>query len=369
MLLLPLSMLLLLTEPWRSLGEEMKVYSQKTLANGCTLVACSPPEGGLPGHDGQDGREDPRREKGDPGSPEPAGQAGMPGPAGPIGPKGDNGSAGEPVPKGDTGPPGPPGMPGPAGRESPSGRQGSMGPPGTPGPKGETGPKGGVGAPGMQGSPGPTGLKGEIGAPGEPGAPGRAGAAGPAGAIRPQGPSGARGSRGLKGDRSTLGERGAKGESGLVDDLWQWVAVLEGQLRRLQKAFSQYKKAVLFPDGLAVGEKIFKTAGAVKSYSDARQVCREARGQLASPRSAAENEAVAQLVRAKNNDAFLSMNDISTEGRFTYPTGESLVYSNWANGEPNNNNAGQPENCVQIYSEGKWNDVPCSTELLVICEF
>ena len=79
--------------------------------------------------------------------------------------------------------------------------------------------------------------------------------------------------------------------------------------------------AVLFPDGQAVGEKIFKTAGAVKSYSDAEQLCREAKGQLASPRSAAENEAVAQLVRAKNNDAFLSMNDISMEGGSPTPQG------------------------------------------------
>ena len=67
MLLLPLSVLLLLTQPWRSLGAERKIYSQKTLANGCNLVGCSPPEGGLPGRDGQDGREDPHREKGDPG--------------------------------------------------------------------------------------------------------------------------------------------------------------------------------------------------------------------------------------------------------------------------------------------------------------
>ena len=127
--------------------------------------------------------------------------------------------------------------------------------------------------------------------------------------------------------------------------------------------------AVLFPDGQAVGEKIFKTAGAVKSYSDAEQLCREAKGQLASPRSSAENEAVTQMVRAQEKNAYLSMNDISTEGRFTYPTGEILVYSNWADGEPNNNNAGQPENCVQIYREGKWNDIPCSEPLLVICEF
>ena len=110
---------------------------------------------------------------------------------------------------------------------------------------------------------------------------------------------------------------------------------------------------MLFPDGLAAGEKIFKTAGAVKSYSDAWHVCREAEGQLASPRSAAEKVAVIQLARAKDNDAFLSMNDISMESRFTYPTGESLVYSNWASREPNKSNGGQPENCVQIYPESK----------------
>ena len=45
----------------------MKIYSQKTMANACTLVMCSPLEGGLPGRDGRDGREDPRGEKGDPG--------------------------------------------------------------------------------------------------------------------------------------------------------------------------------------------------------------------------------------------------------------------------------------------------------------
>ena len=126
---------------------------------------------------------------------------------------------------------------------------------------------------------------------------------------------------------------------------------------------------MLFPDGQAVGEKIFKTAGAVKSYSDAEQLCREAKGQLASPRSEAENEAVTQMVRAQKKNAYLSMNDISTEGRFTYPTGEILVYSNWAKGEPNNSDEGQPENCVEIHPEGKWNDVPCSKQLLVICEF
>uniref|UniRef100_A0A4W2HC84 Conglutinin n=1 Tax=Bos indicus x Bos taurus TaxID=30522 RepID=A0A4W2HC84_BOBOX len=369
MLLLPLSVLLLLTQPWRSLGAEMTTFSQKILANACTLVMCSPLESGLPGHDGQDGRECPHGEKGDPGSPGPAGRAGRPGWVGPIGPKGDNGFVGEPGPKGDTGPRGPPGMPGPAGREGPSGKQGSMGPPGTPGPKGDTGPKGGVGAPGIQGSPGPAGLKGERGAPGEPGAPGRAGAPGPAGAIGPQGPSGARGPPGLKGDRGTPGERGAKGESGLaeVNALRQRVGILEGQLQRLQNAFSQYKKAMLFPNGRSVGEKIFKTEGSEKTFQDAQQICTQAGGQLPSPRSAAENEALTQLATAQNKAAFLSMSDTRKEGTFIYPTGEPLVYSNWAPQEPNND--GGSENCVEIFPNGKWNDKVCGEQRLVICEF
>ncbi|KAM9701431.1 collectin-43-like isoform 2-T2 [Dama dama] len=294
MLLLPFSMLLLLPQSQSSLGEEMDIYSEKTLTDPCTVVVCAPPADSLRGRDGQDGKEGPRGEKGDPGLP---------------------------------------GMPGPTGREGPSGRQGSMGPPGTPGPKGETGPKGPVG---------------------------------------PQGPSGAMGPPGLKGDRGDPGEKGAKGESAFseVNTLRQRMTNLEGEVQRLRNTVSQYRKAALFPSGLAVGEKIFKTAGAEKSYSDAQQVCREARGQLASPRSAAENEAVTQLVRVQNKHAYLIMNDISTEGRFTYPTGESLVYSNWASGEPNNKaKDGGPENCVEIYSDGNWNDIECSEQRLVICEF
>lgn len=67
MLLLPLSVLILLTQPLRPLGAEVKTYSQRTAANTCTLVMCNPVENGLPGRDGRDGREGPRGEKGDPG--------------------------------------------------------------------------------------------------------------------------------------------------------------------------------------------------------------------------------------------------------------------------------------------------------------
>ena len=124
---------------------------------------------------------------------------------------------------------------------------------------------------------------------------------------------------------------------------------------------------VLFPDGRSVGEKIFKTAGSEKTFQDAQQICTQAGGQLPSPRSAAENEALTQLATAQNKSAFLSMTDTRKEGTFIYPTGEPLVYSNWAPQEPNND--GGSENCVEIFPNGKWNDKLCGEQRLVICEF
>ncbi|KAK2098074.1 hypothetical protein P7K49_023525 [Saguinus oedipus] len=123
----------------------------------------------------------------------------------------------------------------------------------------------------------------------------------------------------------------------------------------------------LFPNGQSVGEKIFKTTGVVKPFAEAQLVCTQFGGQLASPRSAAENAALQQLVIAQNEAAFLSMTDSKTEGKFTYPTGEPLVYSNWAPGEPNND--GGSEDCVEIFANGKWNDRACGEKRLVVCKF
>lgn len=145
------------------------------------------------------------------------------------------------------------------------------------------------------------------------------------------------------------------------------MGALQTQVQRLQNDFSQYKKVVLFPDGRSVGTKIFKTGGFDKTFADAQQICTQAGGQLASPRSAAENEAVRQLASAQNKSAFLSMTDAKTEGKFTYPSGESLVYSNWAPGEPNNSS--NREDCIEIFVNGKWNDTECKGTRLVICEF
>ncbi|KAG8521821.1 Pulmonary surfactant-associated protein D, partial [Galemys pyrenaicus] len=378
MLLLPLSVMMVLTQSPGALGAEVKTYSPRSVTNACTLVMCSPSETGLPGRDGRDGREGPRGEKGDPGLPGPIGQVGMPGPAGLVGAKGDNGSAGEPGPKGDSGPCGELlGMEywclqdlqdlqvylvqleeralqesrGMQALKANRAQKEKLGP------KEMWVPRACEDLQGQQAlwvlketkvllvSMEPLEMLGQQGSPG------------------------ARGPLGMKGDRGAPGEKGAKGESGLADiaALRQQVENLQREVDRLWEVSSWDEKVGLFPNGRRVGKKIFKTGGFEKKFEEAQQVCTQAGGQVATPRSADENKALLQLVTAENKAAFLSMTDNQTEGKFAYPTGEPLAYSNWAPGEPNNN--GKAENCVEILTNGKWNDKSCHEQRLVVCEF
>uniref|UniRef100_A0A674JXQ2 C-type lectin domain-containing protein n=1 Tax=Terrapene triunguis TaxID=2587831 RepID=A0A674JXQ2_9SAUR len=124
---------------------------------------------------------------------------------------------------------------------------------------------------------------------------------------------------------------------------------------------------IMFPNGRIVGEKIFMTSGYEGNFDSLKQRCSQAGGQLASPRNAAENAAIQQIVVLYNKSVFLGINDIQTEGRFTYLNGENIVYSNWQTREPNNDKG--IEDCVEVYSSGKWNDKSCGEKRLIVCEF
>ncbi|XP_051829791.1 pulmonary surfactant-associated protein D-like [Antechinus flavipes] len=330
MLLLYLFTLVIFTPILVAQDEELIPSCKKEVSNACALITCGPVENGLPGRDGKVG---PKGEKGDPGLPGPRGPPGLIGNTGPTGPKGDKGSPGDPGSKGDTGEKGLPGA---------QGLPGSLGSKGSPGPQGEKG------------------SQGEQGPKGEDGAKGPAGSPGPAGNRGPRGPSGP------KGDR---GSPGKKGECCLeeTNKLKQEVAELRENIENLQKQFSEQQKVALFPSGQAVGKKIFKTSGFKGNFDEAMKSCKTAGGIVASPRNKAENKAVQEIVSTYKELAFLGMTDTKTEGKFIYPTGEPLGYSNWNSGEPNNKGGG--ENCIEIFSDGKWNDKPCEEPHLIICEF
>lgn len=110
---------------------------------------------------------------------------------------------------------------------------------------------------------------------------------------------------------------------------------------------------------------------------------------------AAENQAV---VAALNNAGIISANsavwvgytDQASEGNWVTLDGTPMSYLNWNAGEPNNNGQGatccsfpdflggcqnsqalqcaEGEDCMQIYSSGTWNDLPCNRQSVSVIE-
>ena len=77
---------------------------------------------------------------------------------------------------------------------------------------------------------------------------------------------------------------------------------------------------------------------------------------------------------------YIGAQDIDNAFNFLWIDGTPMEggYTNWHEGEPNNNNEGLgPEHCALKYSKNaisakndylQWNDVPCFLELLYICQ-
>ncbi|KAL7979058.1 hypothetical protein Chor_015082 [Crotalus horridus] len=216
------------------------------------------------------------------------------------------------------------------------GRDGRDGIQGLKGGKGEQGPRGIQGLQGPSGNVGPSGPKGNIGPQGEKGVKGEMGLKG---ALGPPGPQGKIGDPGPAGAKGSVGEKGEKGDRGVqeVNLLKTKVSSLEGQLKALQASFAKYQKVAMFPGGRSVGNKVFITNSYEGNFEDLRLKCAQAGGLLATPRNVAENDAIQKIAVMYNKGIFLGITDLKTEGTFKYLNDQPITYSNWLQGEPNNN--------------------------------
>ena len=88
--------------------------------------------------------------------------------------------------------------------------------------------------------------------------------------------------------------------------------------------------------------------------------------QLASVHSAAQNALLVTAV-AGNNKVWIGGTDAASEGAWVWsPSNTPLSYTNWNAGEPNNAYGGQ--DCMQIYSSGKWDDDKCMNQQKYVCQ-
>lgn len=81
---------------------------------------------------------------------------------------------------------------------------------------------------------------------------------------------------------------------------------------------------------------------------------------LISIQSMAENSCIINALNSKGYGGviWIGLNDEAVEGVFEWYDQSPVTFTNWAPGEPNN--LGGNEDCVQIYPDGLWNDLPCN---------
>lgn len=222
-----------------------------------------------------------------------------------------------------------------------------------------------IGSPGIPGTPGSHGLPGRDGRDGVKGDPGPPGPMGPPGGMPGlpgrDGLTGAPGVPGERGDKGEPGERGPPGFPAYLDE------ELQATLHELRHHALQSIGVLSLQGSVkAVGEKIFSTNGQSVNFDAIREVCARAGGQIAVPRSPEENEAIASIVKERNTYAYLGLAQGPTAGDFYYLDGDPVNYTNWYPGEPRGQGK---EKCVEMYTDGKWNDKNCLQYRLVICEF
>ncbi|XP_056386949.1 pulmonary surfactant-associated protein A-like isoform X1 [Hyla sarda] len=295
------------------------------VTNTCAVISCSTHSpSGLPGRDGRDGKEGPKGEKGDRGAQGSRGIQGPPGKLGPPGVKGEKGSVGE---KGEQG-------------ISATSEvdvvkeqlnvfqkeletfQASL----TKYKKRPMGPPGGF--------PGPPGRDGLTGAPGAPG---------------------------VQGNKGEKGDNGPPGIPALLDkELQLQLTYMNKRIRKLE--------GVLFLDGKIqhLEDKILATNGKEVDFKTSKATCENVGGSIARPLNAAENSAIVNILKQYNRYAYLGIIEGATPGDFHYLDGQHVNYTNWRRNEPSGKGK---ENCVEMYTDGTWNDKACNQYRLTVCEF
>uniref|UniRef100_A0A670HY27 C-type lectin domain-containing protein n=1 Tax=Podarcis muralis TaxID=64176 RepID=A0A670HY27_PODMU len=193
-----------------------------------------------------------------------------------------------------------------------------------------------AGVPGIPGTPGSSGVPGRDGRDGMKGDPGPPGPMGP-----PNGLPGATGRDGLPGPPGPRGEQGEKGERGPE------VLLLKGMINK-------------------AGDKIFATNAKVVDFETILQTCQNSGGSVAKPMNEKENDAILEIVKEKNQYAYLGIKESPVPREFEYLDGMAVNYTNWRRYEPNGKGA---ENCVEMQTDGSWNDKKCNQYRLTVCEF
>ena len=117
-----------------------------------------------------------------------------------------------------------------------------------------------------------------------------------------------------------------------------------------------------FYDRAVWGTHIYELYNAYTTWTKARDYAASRGGHLVTITSAAEQNFLLDFVPATLNSFWVGLTDEGSEGNFRWITGESVSYTNWGSGEPNNSEG--VEKYVGVWvnasdkARGDWNDFP-----------
>ncbi|XP_015685477.1 pulmonary surfactant-associated protein A isoform X1 [Protobothrops mucrosquamatus] len=202
---------------------------------------------------------------------------------------------------------------------------------------------------------------GQINCPGPQGTPGIRGPVGPPG---PQGPPGQNGGPGPRGPRGNPGSRGPPGPPGLPASQ---DPKLQNDIKEFQRRIARMERVLTLEGSIVIaGDKLFASTGKASVFETADLTCQEAQGTIAAPRNLKENKAIQKIVQFYNSYAYLGIIESDVPGKFHFQNGAPLNFTNWYKNEPSGPGI---EKCVEMYSDGTWNDKMCDNYRLVICQF
>lgn len=103
------------------------------------------------------------------------------------------------------------------------------------------------------------------------------------------------------------------------------------------------------------------------TWTKARSACQKFGGDLAVPINNKENYAIWKIVKRKGlGHPYIGLVRYRNNKFYTVQ-GAKLPYTNWRSGEPNNYGSG--EGCGHmVHTNGKWNDIPCSSNYHYVCQ-
>ncbi|XP_034560200.1 tetranectin-like [Notolabrus celidotus] len=128
--------------------------------------------------------------------------------------------------------------------------------------------------------------------------------------------------------------------------------------------------------GVKIHGKCYLADPLRKRYHTASEDCNALGGVLGTPTSSDANDQLRDYIRQSigpDEQIWLGVNDMTTEGTWMDTSGFSILYQNW---DTSNSRSPQPDGgtshncvCMSLTSNGKWFDENCRDEKPSVCQF